>query len=213
MTADHIRAAVEAAIREGVMFQWWLYLLALAIAFFGAFLGSYARRKAEHLATKEDFDQLLIQVKRTTEETEKIKAQIARISWVDQKRWEFMRELYSELLDSLYAEKEAIFKLADEEKRPVPTDSKIQALRARFIEENRAQSLAAIKRISKVRGIAGILLADDALKALDELALTWYQSIEGEPEAFYAARLEGADKAYSVILKAATRDLNIKAAT
>ena len=63
MTADHIRAAVEAAIREGVIFAWWLYLLALAIAFFGAFLGSYARRKAEHLATKEDFDQLLIQVK------------------------------------------------------------------------------------------------------------------------------------------------------
>ena len=213
MTPDQIKAAVEAALREGALFPWWAYLLAFAIVFFGGFLGAYARRKAEHLATREDFEEILAQVKRTTEQTEKIKAEISRISWVDQKRWELMRELYTELLDSLYSEKGAIFKLADEEKRPVPTDPELLVLREKFIEENRAQSLDAIKRISKVRGISGILLADDALKALDELARAWYQSIEGKPEDFYAARLGAADKAYAIILKAATRDLNVKAAT
>lgn len=118
-----------------------------------------------------------------------------------------------ELLDSLFSEKEAIFKLYDEEKRPAPTESEILELREKFIDENRAQSLAAIKRISKARGVAGILLTDEAQKALDEIALAWYQSIQGNSEDFYAKRLAAADKAYSIVLQSATSDLDVKRAS
>lgn len=213
ISPEQIKAIVETALNDGLAFPWWTYFLVFLIAFCGSYFGSYAKRKAENLATKEDFDEMLSQVKKTTEETEKIKTDISRVSWVDQQRWALKRELYMELLDSLYSEKEAIFKLSDEERRPVPTDSGILVLRENFIEENRAQSLAAIKRISKVRGVAGVLLNDEAQKALDEIALAWYQSIEGKPEEFYATRLAAADNAYSIVLKSATKDLGVKPAS
>lgn len=213
MSPEQIKSVVDAALKDGFEFHWWAYLLAFIAAFFGSYFGAYAKRKAENLATKEDFNELLSQVKKTTEETEKIKTDISRVSWVDQQRWSLKRDLYMELLDSLYSEKEAIFKLSDEEKQPVPTAPDILVLREKFIEENRAQSLAAIKRISKVRGVAGVLLADDAQKALDEIAIAWYRSIEGDPEDFYAKRLAAADKAYSIVLQSATKDLDVKRAT
>lgn len=213
MNADQIKAIVEATLNEGRTFPWWAYFLAFALTFAGSYFGAYAKRKAENLATKEDFDALLAQVKKTTEETEKIKTDIARISWVDQQRWTLKRELYMELLDSLYSEKEAVFKLSDEEKRPVPNEADILALRENFIRENQVQSLAAIKRISKVRGVAGVLLTEEAQKALDEIAVAWYESLEGKAEKFYAKRLAAVDKAYSIVLLAATKDLDVKRTT
>lgn len=213
MTANQIKAIVEATLREGLTFPWWAYLLAFSFTFAGSFFGAYAKRKAENLATKEDFDALLSQIKKTTEETEKIKTDISRVSWVDQQRWTLKRELYMELLDSLYSEKEAMFKLSGEEKRPVPNEQGLLTLRENFLRENQAQSLVAIKRISKVRGVAGVLLTEEAQKALDEIALAWYQSIEGKPEEFYAKRLAAVDRAYAIILLAATKDLDVKRAT
>jgi hypothetical protein len=213
MSADQVKAIIEAATKEGVAFPWWAYLLAFVVAFAGSYFGAYAKRKAENLATKEDFDALLDQVKKTTKETEQIKMDISRVSWVDQQRWTLKRELYMELLDSLYSEKEAVFKLSDEEKRDVPKEPELVALRDSFIRENRAQSLAAIKRISKVRGVAGVLLTEDAQKALDEIAFVWYDSIEGKPEEFYAKRLAAVDKAYAIVLASATKDLDVKRAT
>lgn len=213
MSADQIKALAEAISKNGLNFPWWAYILAFVLAFAGSYFGAYAKRKAENLATKEDFEALLTQVIKTTEETEKIKTDISRVSWVDQQRWTLKRELYMELLDSLYAEKEAMFKLSDEEKHSVPNEPDILALREKFIREHQAQSLAAIKRISKVRGVAGVLLTDEAQKALDEIALAWYQSIDGKPEEFYIKRLSAVDKAYAVVLQAATKDLDVKRAT
>ena len=213
INADQIKAIVEAALNEGRTFPWWTYILAFALAFAGSYLGAYGKRKAENLATKEDFDALLTQVKKTTEETEKIKTDIARISWVDQQRWTLKRELYMELLESLYSEKEAMFKLSDEEKRPVLNEAGLLALRENFIRENQVQSLTAIKRISKVRGVAGVLLTEEAQKALDEIAFAWYESFEGKTDEFYTKRLAAVDKAYSIVLLAATKDLDVKRTT
>ena len=207
MNPEEIKTILESS------FPWWGYFFAFILAFFGSFLGTYTKRKAENLATKEDFDDLLLQVKKTTETTENIKANILKVSWVDQQRWQLKRELYLDLLAALYSEKEAIFKLSDEEKRTVPTDSEVLALREEFIKNNRSQSLAAIEQISKIRGVAGVLLTDESLKALDELAESWYESFERESTDFYSVRLAAADKAYSIVLKAATKDLGVKSAT
>ena len=213
ISPEQFKSIVETAVKEGFGFPWWAFLLALISAFLGSYFGAYAKRKAENLATKEDFDALLVQVKKTTEETEKIKDDISRVSWVDQQRWSLKRELYMELLDCLYSEKDAIFRLCDEEKRPAPAAPRILELREKFIADNRAQSIAAIKRILKVRGVAGILLTDEAQRALDELAAEWYQSISGGSENFYANRLAAADKAYSIVLQSAIADLDVKRAT
>jgi len=207
MTPEEIKVAVEGSI------PWWFYTIAFVLAFAGSYCGAYAKKRAENKAIKDDFDNLLSQIKKTTKVTEKIKEDISRISWVDQQRWQLKRDLYMELLEALYSEKEAIFKLYDEEKREPPTDPELISLRETFISKNRTQSLSAIERISKVRGVAGVLLTAESQKALDDLALSWYKSIEGESQEFYSTRLNAADKAYSVVLNAATKDLDVKPTT
>ncbi|WP_139056982.1 hypothetical protein [Halopseudomonas pachastrellae] len=44
----------------------------------GALATSYLKKKGENLATKEDFDELLRQLKMTTHETESIKIELTR---------------------------------------------------------------------------------------------------------------------------------------
>ena len=207
MTPEEIKVAVEGAI------PWWFYAIAFIFAFAGSYFGAYAKKRAENRAMKDDFDNLLSQLKKTTKATEKIKEDISRVSWVDQQRWQLKRDLYMELLEALYSEKEAIFKLYDEEKREPPTDPELISLRETFVSNNRDKSLSAIERISKVRGVAGVLLTAESQKALDDLALSWYKSIDGESPEFYSTRLKAADKAYSIVLNAATKDLDVKPAT
>lgn len=207
MTPEEIKAVVEATT------PWWFYIFAFVCAFAGSYFGAYAKKRAELKAIQDDFDNLLSQVRETTESTEQIKVDISRVSWVDQQRWQLKRELYMELLEALYSEKEAVFKLHDEENKGIPEGLELRSLRDKFIEKNRSQSLVAIERISKVRGVAGVLLTNDAQKALDELAVSWYKSVEGELLEFYKMRLKAVDKAYSMVLNSATKDLNVKSGT
>jgi hypothetical protein len=64
----------------------------------GNFLGSYLKKRGENLATKEDFNDLLRQAKESTQATEEIRHELSKITWVDQKRWDLKREIYSEIL-------------------------------------------------------------------------------------------------------------------
>jgi hypothetical protein len=52
-------------------------LVAAVGAAIGAYLAAYAKKKGEALATKEDFQELIRQIQRTTEATEQVKAAIA----------------------------------------------------------------------------------------------------------------------------------------
>ena len=49
---------VEEAIDKGIHFDWWVYLLFFVIVAFGAFLGSYLKKKAENVATKEAIQEI-----------------------------------------------------------------------------------------------------------------------------------------------------------
>lgn len=73
---------VRDAVREGVSDTLWvqaLILLILALCGGGAvLLQSYLKKKGEQLATKEDFESLLDQVRRTAEVTEEIKGNVSR---------------------------------------------------------------------------------------------------------------------------------------
>lgn len=70
---------IERTVHEGITSATWTILLvAVVSAGVGAFLGSYLKTKAEHLATKEDFDELLTQMKEQTKATETIKGDVQR---------------------------------------------------------------------------------------------------------------------------------------
>ncbi len=70
---------IQRAVRDGLTSASWIVtLVGLSAAAAGAFLGSYFKRKGEHLATREDFDELLRQIKAQTKATEEIKGEIQR---------------------------------------------------------------------------------------------------------------------------------------
>lgn len=62
------------------------------------YVGKYLAKKAENLATHEDIQKLVDQVR----ETEKVKAEIADRMWDRQRRWDAKKDLYLEVYSSLH---------------------------------------------------------------------------------------------------------------
>ncbi len=117
---------IQQAVSEGLASTKWLLTVGILIAgLLGSFLGSYLKKKAENVATKEDFQEFLHQLKIQTEATEKIKGEVAERTtssienlkadlaegletfraeisgklWIGQKQWELKCEIYKSLLE------------------------------------------------------------------------------------------------------------------
>ncbi len=58
MDSDQMKVIVEEAVNSAMHFDWWLYILILLISAIGAFLGTYLKKKAENVATKEDIEEI-----------------------------------------------------------------------------------------------------------------------------------------------------------
>jgi hypothetical protein len=54
----------------------------------GAYFGAYLKKKGENLATHEDINKVLVQVRATTQATKEIEAKISSEVWDRQKLWE-----------------------------------------------------------------------------------------------------------------------------
>src|SRR5438876_3864386 len=93
-----------------------IFVLSLAAAGIGAYLGSYLREKGKNVATREDID-------RVVRKTEDIKAQITGDLWERQNRWAFKRDLYIRLLENLGIAYKALDRLYDAETNRPTTES------------------------------------------------------------------------------------------
>jgi len=67
----------------------------------GAFIGSYLKKKGENLATHEDINKLVDQVKSVTQATKEIEAKISGDLWDRQKHWEAKRDSLLSAVKSL----------------------------------------------------------------------------------------------------------------
>jgi hypothetical protein len=63
----------------------------------GIYLSSYLKKKAQNLATREEFKELQKQTAELTRTTAQIEAEISGTQWDRQKRWELKREVLFEL--------------------------------------------------------------------------------------------------------------------
>jgi len=73
MDLTQLQKLITQAVAEGLKIEWWVYFLFFLMALLGSFFGAYLKKKGENYASKEDFNDLLEQVKKTSEATEKIK--------------------------------------------------------------------------------------------------------------------------------------------
>lgn len=76
------------------------WLGSVACAAVGAYFGSYLKKKGENLATQEDLNKLVDQLKATTEATKRIEAQISGEMWDKQKQWELTRDAALRLMEA-----------------------------------------------------------------------------------------------------------------
>jgi adenosine deaminase len=65
----------------------------------GVYLSKYLARKADILATNENFEVLLKQVKKTTEATKEIEAKVSNSAWLVQQKWQIKKDFYMEVLE------------------------------------------------------------------------------------------------------------------
>ncbi|HEY0891618.1 MAG TPA: hypothetical protein VGE32_01100, partial [Cellvibrio sp.] len=89
------------------------YLPAIITAFIIVPLGVYVQARLKNLATKEDFDDAIAQLQRSTNAVESIKIQLNEKYWVKQQIWDTKRIAYEELTASLYLSNKYLESLID----------------------------------------------------------------------------------------------------
>lgn len=106
MSETLIREIAERIAREQFLLQWPMYLLMVAIALVvgiaAAFIGAYAKRRGESLATKADFEELLLQLKATTAVAEEVKSKVSHADWAAREQKTLRRMKLEDLLQAVH---------------------------------------------------------------------------------------------------------------
>jgi hypothetical protein len=92
-------------------FTWALALVPFVSAGAGAYFGGYLKKKGENLATHEDLEDLVTEMKAVTRATKEIEAKISSEVWDRQKHWEIRREILFEAIRRLAELEDALLAL------------------------------------------------------------------------------------------------------
>jgi hypothetical protein len=172
MSAAELELLLRRVLGEGIQLPPAIYLLLVVVSLLGgtvgAFFGAYSRKRGENLATKADFESLLQQLRRQTEETERIKSEIARAGWIHQRRWDLKRELYWQLLQILEEIKQKGRWLAQSLERFWEPNPEAQALIEAFAKH--MYERGTLEKLLAYKGVAGMILTEHAGAALDRLS-------------------------------------------
>lgn len=110
MSETLLRELATQIAREQLYLNWPIYLgmlgIAIVVAYGSSFLTSYTKKRAENFATKTDFEELLKQLKSTTETAEQVKVAIAHSDWSTRELKTLRRQKLEDLLQAIYETKE-----------------------------------------------------------------------------------------------------------
>lgn len=106
MSEDPVRELANKILHDQLFAEWPLYLFMLAIVIVGNltsnFLSSYGKKRGENLATKDDFAQLLEQVKQTTAVAEEVKLRVNHADWATREFKVLKRIKLEELIQTIH---------------------------------------------------------------------------------------------------------------
>lgn len=112
MNTEIIREIALTIVNEALLKNWLFYALFLIVGFLGAYFGSYiksyAHEKAKNSAIKSDLDAIKLQLKETTQVTEKIKSDLEHAVWRKKTIESTKREKLEEYFNLIYAGNEAL---------------------------------------------------------------------------------------------------------
>lgn len=201
-----IRSALSSAAPQYILLAVVLSGIAALVA---AYVGSYLQTKGTHRAIREDLKTLTEKVAATTKAAEEIKARIGQSTWVEQRRWELKRDLYTDLLKSIYRAlnvTSTVFDLYIAEDGIEPGEWKEKVKKRRGKLESELQPLW--DEIARVRGIGELLFSAETIAALDKFHAARTQAFEAYFEELDAT--SGAAKtAHTELVAFAKKDLEL----
>jgi hypothetical protein len=169
---------------------------------FTPYLRGYSTKKGENLATHEDIDKVVDQVKAVTETTKQIEKRVSEEVWDRQKRWELRRDVLFEMARKAGHEMEAVSRL-----HAIYTTEKINEGKGlpprldRRTEVGAAWNNAAAEfegMIIVVSASCGMELAKALLDFGMFMRSLSLEIIEGKPEAFMTKAKEMAGKSKTI---------------
>ena len=163
MSESLIREIANEVLRDGLAQSWWTYAVLVALAVVSgavaAFVTTYLRKRAETFATKADFDELLRQVRASTEASESVKSTIAKSDWTD-REWRTLRRVkLEELLTAMHEATHWLDKEMDARffNEPMPSERspvwKVDVLSTLYFPEIRSESNAFDLLFAKYRSL------------------------------------------------------------
>ena len=207
MTHEQIKSIIDGLHIDGVWFPWWSYILAFISFFFAAYFGAYAKRKGENIATKEDIENIKDQLESTTRLTESIKAEMAKSIWIDQKGWEFKRDLYCSLIESIQDLKYPLAKLAEYHQDKQVFVAGLESQRLKIVNENLEACNLAIHKMRKHNSISELILTKNAHNLIETLINNWNNTGINKSKYTYNEILEHTEKTSTEIIKIAREDI------
>jgi hypothetical protein len=171
----------------------------------GIYLSSYLKKKAEGLATKEDFRDLKEQTAELTRTTKKIEAEINEDLWNRQKRWEIKRDVVFDIAKNIATSYDALNAVWACYALPVDPTKAGQPEYELLRTENKAKAAVAWSAASTsydtALGLAGIICSRELTMALRELMIFMRkveQKIHETPKHFMDSLEEYVNKSRSV---------------
>ncbi len=222
MTATEFELLLRKVLGEGIQLSPTVYLLLgfllLIGSGLGAYLGAYLRKRAENLATKDDFELILEEQRRQTRETELIKEDIARAGWIHQRRWDLKHDLYSQLLQVLEEIKQKgrwLLRSLEGFWSPNPDAERVIEVFAKHMYER-----GILDKLIGQKAVAGLVLTDTSAASLERLTADYNDIAElvlrtdRPAEAFFTyglvrfdALMNQTEQVHSLILAESRRDL------
>ena len=199
MSPAEIQQIVEEALRNGVDFPWWAYALTIFGAGVSAYFGTYLSKSGEAKATRESFDAIRAQLKRTTTDTEEIKAALSTSVWRAQQHWSMREKYYTTLLEHL-----KILELSLQDRaelfEPPGTPYNPDFVESDYFTALTNKGSEAYQRIRELIGPGAIFLSSQTIQALETLVRDhWHVA---EDAAHLKEYLDEACGLVSVALKA-----------
>lgn len=147
-----------------------LWVLSIVLALFiGGFLKSYISKKGENLATHEDIEKLVDQVKAVTQTTKEIEARISGELWDRQKQWEMKRDVLFEAAKRVSAVLQTLKGLDSFIQTEVahPEHKDELSWKQSKIDEN-TKWFRALEALDESRLVVGLICNKAVVEAIDE---------------------------------------------
>ncbi|MDD4929502.1 MAG: hypothetical protein PHP85_09520 [Gallionella sp.] len=182
----------------------------VVVLVFKSFISSYMSEKARNLATREDFDHLLEQLRKSTRETESIRNELSSSHWLRQQNWSRREQFYLDLLSeltrlhiSLTDRNNYYMEPGSEYNSSIPEQPHYQKLTG--------QGHAAYQKIQELVGPAAVFLSERSLNILRKLIGDYWEAAEfsSHHAEFLGSAVQNVDYAYVEILAEAKAELTL----